>query len=504
MLAGMLVSEVSTMLTNDVVSAHAIDRADVEGRVEEILNRHPAVGLAFGLVKDGRLGAFIGHGMADIASNTPVTESTVFRIASISKTFTAIAVMQLWEQGLVDLDAPVTEYLRSYRLVPKEAGFRPATLHHLLTHTSGIGEVANPAGALVRGWFGESVAADERVPTLAEYYRGRLPVLTEPGARFGYTDHGFATAGQIVEDVSGEPLGLYMRSRIFEPLGMMATNLIRSESVMAGLATGYKLGSRGPKPISHREWVTAAASSIYSTPADMALYLAALLGGGANQQGAILKPETVAMMFEPQYQPDPRLPGIGLSFFRVDLGGHRAVEHQGILPGFNSQIFLAPDDGIGLMAFTNGSRGAMLWLPAELGAMLGDMIGGPDQGIRKDVPHHPEIWPELFGRYRVPGPLTDVRMRAMLGVGAEVLGSGDRLVLRILSPIPSLLRGLTLNPDDENDPYVFRLDLAEFGLGTSKVVFGRRPDDGGMSVHLDLMPLSLHKRTGDDRRLGPT
>jgi hypothetical protein len=319
-------------------------------------------------------------------------------------------------------------------------------------------------------------------------------VLTEPGARFGYTDHGFATAGQIVEDVSGEPLDVYMRRHIFEPLGMKATDLVRSESVETGLATGYKVASRGPTPVLHREWVTAAASSVYSTPADMALYLAALLGGGANEQGAVLRSETLAMMFQPHYQPDPRLPGIGLSFFRVDLGGHLAVEHQGILPGFNSQIFLAPDDGIGLMAFTNGSPAAMLWLPAELGALLGDMIGGRDPGIRRDVPHHPEIWPEICGRYRVPGPVTDVRMRAMLGAGAEVLARGGRLVIRILSPIPSLLRGLTLHPDDENDPYVFRLDLAEFGLGTSKIVFGRRPADGGMSVHLDLMPLSLHKR----------
>jgi hypothetical protein len=353
---------------------------------------------------------------------------------------------------------------------------------------------------LARGWFGESVGRDERVPTLAEYYRGSLPVLTEPGTRFGYTDHGFATAGQIVEDVSGEPLDVYMRRHIFEPLGMKATDLVRSESVETGLATGYKVASRGPTPVLHREWVTAAASSVYSTPADMALYLAALLGGGANEQGAVLRSETLAMMFQPHYQPDPRLPGIGLSFFRVDLGGHLAVEHQGILPGFNSQIFLAPDDGIGLMAFTNGSPAAMLWLPAELGALLGDMIGGRDPGIRRDVPHHPEIWPEICGRYRVPGPVTDVRMRAMLGAGADVLAKGDRLVVRILSPIPPLLRGFTLYPDDDSDPYAFRLDLTHFGLGTPGVVFGRRPGDGGMSVHFDLMPLSLHKRATSDER----
>jgi CubicO group peptidase (beta-lactamase class C family) len=482
------------MLVNNATTDF-IDDVGVESRVEEMLNRHPAVGLAFGIVRDGRFEVFVGHGKADIASNTPITDETVFRIASITKTFTALAVMQLWEQGMVDLDAPVAEYLRSFRLVSREIGFRPVTLRHLLTHTAGIGEVANPAGALARGWFGESVGKDHRVPTLAEYYHGALPVLTEPGTRFGYTDHGFATAGQVVEDVSGEPLQVYMRRHIFDPLGMSATDLVRSESVEARLATGYKLGSQGPRPVKHREWVTAAASSVYSTPADMALYLAALLGGGANEHGMVLEPDTLAMMFQPQYQPDPRLPGIGLSFFRVDLAGHRGVEHQGILPGFNSQIFLAPDDGVGLMAFTNGSRGAMLWLPAELGAMLGDMIGGPDPGVRTDVPHHPEIWPDICGRYRVPGPLTDVRMRAMLGAGAEVLARGDGLVIRILSPVPDLLRGLELHPDDEKDPYVFRLDLAGFGLGTSKVVFGRRSDDGGMSVHLDLMPLSLHKRS---------
>jgi CubicO group peptidase (beta-lactamase class C family) len=94
--------------------------------------------------------------------------------------------------------------------------------------------------------------------------------------------------------------------------------------------------------ILNRQWVTAAASSIYSTPRDMARYVAALLGGGSGEHGSILNPETLVTMFEPHYQPDPRIPGVGLAFFRDDLGGHLAIEHQGILPGFNSQIYLAP------------------------------------------------------------------------------------------------------------------------------------------------------------------
>ncbi|HEY9379025.1 MAG TPA: serine hydrolase domain-containing protein, partial [Jiangellaceae bacterium] len=90
----------------------------MRARVDGMLNRRPAVGLAVGVVRNGRLEYFHGHGVADIASGAPITKDTVFRIASITKTFTAIAVMQLWEQGLLDLDAPANDYLRAYPLVP--------------------------------------------------------------------------------------------------------------------------------------------------------------------------------------------------------------------------------------------------------------------------------------------------------------------------------------------------------------------------------------------------
>ena len=97
-------------------------RPELRASIDGILNRHPAVGLAVGIVRDGSLELFDGHGFADIASNTPVTEDTVFRIGSITKPFTAIAVMQLQEQGLIDLDAPANDYLRAYELIPAQAG----------------------------------------------------------------------------------------------------------------------------------------------------------------------------------------------------------------------------------------------------------------------------------------------------------------------------------------------------------------------------------------------
>jgi len=114
------------------------DKLRWEMRVAEMLHRQPAVGMAVGVVRNGALQFFSAHGVADVPSRVPVTDDTVFRVGSITKTMTAIAAMQLVEQGLLDLDAPANDYLRAYRLAPPKPGWRPATVRHLLTHTAGI------------------------------------------------------------------------------------------------------------------------------------------------------------------------------------------------------------------------------------------------------------------------------------------------------------------------------------------------------------------------------
>jgi CubicO group peptidase (beta-lactamase class C family) len=468
-----------------------IDELGLQTRVREILNRHPAVGLAVGVVRNGSLEFISGHGLADIASNTPVTQDTVFRIGSITKTFTAIAVLQLWEQGLVDLDAPANDYLRAYRLIPARAGHRPATVRHLLTHTAGLPQLVYPSRAF-KPILGETVKFGQPVPTLAEFYRGGLHLLAEPGTRHTYSNHNFATLGQLVEDVSREPLGRYFREHIFEPLGMAHTDLLRSERVKPGLATGYALRADGPHPVSDCDVVTVGAGSIYSTTSDMARYLAALLDGGKGEHGSVLKPETLASMFAPHYQPDPRLPGVGLAFFRGEIGGHLVVEHDGLAPGFSSQLSVAPDDGVGVVAFTNGARSAKAWLGAEVAGMLRYLLGIPDEVIRTDVPHHPELWSDLCGWYSFCGSLRDVQKWFI--AGAEVFARRGQLTLRALSPIPALNRGLPLHPDGDTDPYIFRIDLSKLGIGTSRVVFSQEPGVGTTALHLDLAPLSFHKQ----------
>jgi CubicO group peptidase (beta-lactamase class C family) len=213
--------------------------------MDGILNRHPAVGLAVGIVRHGSLEFFHGHGFADVASNTPIDADTVFRIGSVTKPFTATAVTQLHERGLIDLDAPANDYLRGYQLVPARSGFRPATVRHLLTHTAGIAEVQRVWDLLhpEAGPFEGrppilSVAAGEPMPSLSGYYRRGLRVVAEPGTRFAYCNHGFATLGQIVEDVSGMPLQRYFREWIFEPLGTPTS------SGPIGSRRGWRPGTR--------------------------------------------------------------------------------------------------------------------------------------------------------------------------------------------------------------------------------------------------------------------
>lgn len=478
----------------------------VESRAEvlRILSRHPAVGFATGVVRDGALQHFHCHGLADIPSNTPITADTVFRIGSITKTVTAIAVMQLWERGLVELDAPANEYLRAFRLISADAAFRPTTVRHLLTHTAGIPDVLRAADLLHPSWGPwdgrppvRSVKVGDPVPSLADCYRGGLKTMIEPGTDFAYSNHGFATLGQIVEDVGGIPLERYFHEHVFGPLGMADTDLIRSERMRARLATGYVLGPNGATAITDREWVGGAGGGIYSSSRDIARYAAALLGGGANEHGSVLQPVTLATIFEPHYQTDPRQPAVGLGFFLRDTGGHRFVGHDGILPGFNSSLLVAPDDGIGVFAFTNGSSGAMVWLPEELDGLLGKLLGIPDEAVRTDLPHHPEIWGDLCGRYKL-SPVGDLRGRLMMGMGAEVFIRRGRLVIRLLTPVPALYRGIPLHPDDEADPYVFRLDLSRFGMPTVRLVFDVDDRDGPAAIHTDLggQPISLYRRLG--------
>jgi CubicO group peptidase (beta-lactamase class C family) len=313
-----------------------VDELDLRRRAVEVLDRWPSAGVAVAVVRDGSPESFFVHGVADTESREAVTEDTVFRIGSITKTFTAIAVMQLCEQGLIDLDRPAEDYLRTFRLIGAQPTFRP-TVRHFLTHTADVGYWRRMSD-LLRPWVG----AADRAPRsgarpLSDYYRRGLPVEIEPGTRWVYSNHGFAALGQIVEDVTGQPLDMYMRERIFEPLGMGHTDLVRSDRVRSRLATGYVLRPRGLKPVADRELPAAGAGGVYSTVSDMARYGCAVQRMVAGDKGSVLSPDTLACMFQPHFRVDPRLAGMGLAFELGDESGHRTIGRPESCPGSSPQ-----------------------------------------------------------------------------------------------------------------------------------------------------------------------
>ncbi len=471
-----------------------LNALDLELKVAEVLDRWPSAGLAVVLVRDGSVEWSLSHGVADVESKEPITEETVFRIGSITKTFTAIAVMQLWEQGVVDLDAPANDYLRSFRLIPAKPSYQP-TVRHLLTHTAGVGywrrlaDLLQPGvGAGVRaGWSG--------APLLVEYYRRGLPVEVEPGTKWAYSNHGFAALGQIVEDVSGQPLKDYLRERIFEPLEMDTTDLVRSERVSVRLATGYVLRSRGLKRVADRDVPTPGAGGIYSAAADVARYIASLQRMYAGEQDLVLKPETVASMFQPHFQLDPRLPGMGLAFELGEESGHPTIGKTGIVSGFHSAIVLAPQDRIGVVVLSNtgGLDGRNATAPLAA-ALLRRRLGLPDQAIRTDIPARPETWTEICGWYSPdPGPVTNLFTRALMGAGAEVTVHHGQLMLRPLHPVPAIRRGMRLHPDDPNDPWAFRVEMLEYGINL-RVVFSEAAEQGRTITRLLADTFSFQKR----------
>jgi CubicO group peptidase (beta-lactamase class C family) len=474
--------------------SRAIDEHKLTATVSEVLHHWPVAGLAVGVVQDGSLAWFHPHGLADLSSGTRVDADTVFRIDSVTKTMTAIAVLQLWERGLVDLDAPANDYLRAFRLIPARPGFRPATVRHLLTHTAGVRAVRGPSD-LLRPHLGWSVPAGARLPRLADYYGAGVRIDVEPGTKWAYSNPGFATLGQVVEDVSGVPLDRYLREYLFRPVGLASSDLTRSQRVASRLSTGYQLHGRGLRAVRDREMVIAGAGSVYSTAADMARYVGVLLAGGAGADGPVLSPASLAMMFEPHYQPDPRIPGMGLGFFRGDADGHRTVGHDGIWAGHHASMVLAPADGVGVVCLTNtGPFGPFAAAGPVAAAVLRSVLGLGADAPRSDLPEQPWIWRELCGWYTLgPGLLTDPQPR-MLGP-IEVVVRGGQLVIRGQLPVPAMRDGLRLHPDGA-DPAAFRVVLPGFGAGTSAVVFSRDAAGKVAALHLGYLPLTFRKRTG--------
>ncbi len=452
---------------------HTLETADAT--VTKAMEENHLPGIAVGLVYQGQVIYAQGFGYADVARRVPATPETVFRIASISKTFAAVALMQLWEQGKFDLHEPVNAYLKGYKV--QHQGSQPVTFHHLLTHTAGLGEFAPLWRYLSPRAHFNVVRPNRPVPELHHLYGRTLPAERPAGEKWCYANNGYATIGQLVADISGQTFPEYTRAHIFAPLGMETADFWRSERVKPHLAIGYSYKEKQKrfKPVPDLEQVTIAAGSMNASVMDMARYITALMNGGRNEFGQLLQPKTVEMMFTPHYQLDSRLQGMGYGFKIDAWGGQRVVSHDGLWLGFVSSMFVAPDADLGVIAVTNrAASGAIVGLARQL---LQRALGYNPRPIKKqgaeEPPDHPELWPELVGFYApTPGWNTNFRFWQQFGGEFEVYVDDGRLSLR--ANWGAWKSGFALKPADFDDPLAF-------AVGSTPIVF-RREGAGGMAM----------------------
>ncbi|WP_028592100.1 serine hydrolase [Paenibacillus massiliensis] len=298
------------------------------------------------VAKGDELLAKKGYGYADIERKLPVDpDRTVFRIASISKVVTATAVMQLAEQGKIDLNAELSAYLGGVR-IPNKTDV-PLTMRHLLMNSTGF----------EHGDTSELMTQDlQREIPLRTFVQEHVPtVIREPGRYYRYDNLGFTIQGYAVEQVSGEPFDTYVRDHIFKPLGMTSSDFRLTPQLTERLAVPYNVEG---EPIAAYTTVPTVLPSggMLSTGSDMARFMMAHLNGGKLGDARIMQEATAAEMHKPQLAIHAKLSNMAYGFEYANqqiYNGRNVVEKGGDIDGYHSDMWLLPDEKVGVYVNVN-------------------------------------------------------------------------------------------------------------------------------------------------------
>lgn len=333
--------------------AHALTKEDVEawldGFMPSSLQRNDVAGAVVVVIKDNQVLLAKGYGYADVAAKKPVDPATtLFRSGSVSKLYTWTAVMQLVEQGKIDLDADVNSYL-DFKIPPR--GDKPITMRNLMTHTPGFDEA-------IRSLIVEDARALLKLGDQLKHWVP--PRVTDAGSTPAYSNYGAAVAGYIVERLSGESFDEYIEHHIFAPLGMKYATFRQPlpKELEPYMAKGYKVASGEPQPF---EIVTAApAGSSSISGSDMARFAIAQLQNGVFENQRILQETTAIKMHNTGNDIIPPLHRMLLGFYESDMNGHRIISHGGDTEFFHSDFNLYIDDKAGFYVSMNslGKEGA--------------------------------------------------------------------------------------------------------------------------------------------------
>ncbi len=330
-------------------ATHALDAADLgawlDGRVPYALKSGDIGGMVISVVKDGKVLLQRGYGMADVAAKVPTDPATtLMRIGSTSKLFTWTAVMQLVQQGKIDLDRNVNDYL-DFKIA--EPYGKPVTMRHLMNHRAGFEEGLK-----------DLLSYDpQRSPSTERYLKDHpRPMLFAPGTVPAYSNYGVALAGYIVQRVSGEPFEAYVERHIFRPLGMTHSTFV--QPLPAGfpgtMSKGYR--SAGEPPSEFEMVITAPAGSVTTTAADMARFMLAHLQQGSLDGYAMLDPATTARMHGATESAPEGFARMAHGFFLATQNGRTVLGHGGDTVVFHTELNLLPQEGVGIF-FSFNSRG---------------------------------------------------------------------------------------------------------------------------------------------------
>jgi len=408
-------------------------------------------GASLGVIHDQELVWAAGFGWADTERRVPATAETCYRIASITKTFTATALLQLRDAEQLQLDDPLTKHLPWFALPSKHVDAPPITIRHLLTHTAGL-----PREAAFPYWTDFEFPTSERLREGLARQEGILATETQ----WKYSNLGLALAGDVVEAVSGEPYADYVQRHILDPLGMKDTAVRAPDPADPRLARPY--GRRMPggrcdaAPHVDTLGITAAANMTTSVT-DLARFAMLQLRDGPAGGAQILRGSTLREMhrihwLEPDWQA-----GWGLGFRIQRVNGKTSFGHGGSLPGYRTQLRIWPADKLAVIAMTNADDGDPLTMVERAQQYVGPPIA---KATAKDDKRAPDPgWERYTGRYR--NRWGDV----------QVLLVDDGLLL-IEPSLPDPLAMATRLHPTEGQPHAFRAEEKDpYGSHGETVLF---------------------------------
>lgn len=327
---------------------HEMTASDMEAFLDGFLpmqlERENIAGAVVAVVKDGKVVFAKGYGYADVEKKKSVTpDDTLFRPGSISKLFTWTAIMQLVQQGKLDLDHDVNDYL-DFKIPATYP--QPITLRNVLTHTTGFEET-----------FKELfVPEGTALHSLKDYLTHHMPKrIFPPGAVPAYSNYAATLAGYIVERTAGQPFNDYVAEHIFRPLGMQHSTFLQPlpAELKPLMSNGYNLASDHPKPFEVVE--PAPAGALASTAADLSRFMIAHLQDGRYENAEILSPQIAQEMHARQKGFNPELNAMALGFYEESRNGHRIIGHGGDTFYFHSDLHLVLDAGVGFFVSYNSA-----------------------------------------------------------------------------------------------------------------------------------------------------